>query len=56
MSKAIRYNRPILVAKDKEIESKYAERGAWISTRALMKAKTWQDVIDHQCKKAVRKV
>jgi len=50
MAHKLNHSRPIFTQLDRETENKYAERAAFIPTRALMRAKTWQDVIDYGCK------
>jgi hypothetical protein len=45
MAKALNHNRPVLATRGKEVENKYRERNEWISTRRLMKAKSWQEFI-----------
>jgi hypothetical protein len=51
MSQRINHRRPIHMIAGKQIESKYADKPIFISTRVLMKAKTWQEIIDHKPKK-----
>ena len=47
MSNRMNYRRPVHQIHDRELENKYRERrSAWISTRVLMKAKRWQDIVD----------
>jgi len=55
MSKRLNHNRPVHQIAHREVENKYADKSAFIPTRVLMKAKTWQDIIDFGCKSKVRK-
>jgi hypothetical protein len=53
MSNRLNHTRPVLATKGRETESKYADRPIFIPTRLLLRAKTWQDVVDFNCKTRV---